>query len=45
MPMQHAIRRVGHQRTLLASSKLVSDKQLEDVIVSACAIRVTFLVN
>ena len=34
MTIQHAIWRVGAQPTLLASSKLVSEQQLEDMIVS-----------
>jgi len=33
MPIQHAIWQVGEQPTLLASSKLVSEQQLEDMIV------------
>lgn len=33
MPIQHAIWQVGAQPTLLASSKLVSEQQLEDMIV------------
>lgn len=34
MPIQHAIWQVGAQPTLLASSKLVSEQQLEEMIVS-----------
>ena len=33
MPIQHAIWQVGTQPTLLAASKLVSEQQLEDMIV------------
>lgn len=33
MPIQHAIWLVGNQPTLLAGSKLVSEQQLEDMIV------------
>ena len=33
MPIQHAIWQVGVQPSLLASSKLVSGQQLEDMIV------------
>lgn len=33
MPIQHAIWQVGAQPSLLASSKLVSGQQLEDMIV------------
>jgi hypothetical protein len=34
MPIQHAIWQVGAQPTLLTSAKLVSEQQLEDMIVS-----------
>lgn len=39
MSIQHAIWQVGTQPTLLASSKLVSEQQLEDMIVTPCATR------